>query len=325
MRIGVYLSTRPPQPLERMIEQARRLEQRGLELLWIGQLYEYEALALAALLGRETQRIALGTWVVPTYPRHPGVLAQQALTAQAASRNRLVLGIGLSHQVVIEKRLGLDFSRPVRHMREYLAVLLPLLRGEPVAHDGQLFRVRLSLNVPGAEAPQVLVGALGPQMLRLCARVADGVAIWLGGAEYLERFALAHLREASAAAGRPFPRIAVGLPIAVCRDRPRTGPSSRAAARRRPRTSRSWATRPRCAGSSRAWRRSGCRTSTPGACPSPRSPTRSSAPTRCSPSKEADSRVGRRAARRRRAKAGARARARVSRSAVIPAARRAAG
>ena len=219
MRIGVYLSTRPPQPLERMIEQARRLEQRGLELLWIGQLYEYEALALAALLGRETQRIALGTWVVPTYPRHPGVLAQQALTAQAASRNRLVLGIGLSHQVVIEKRLGLDFSRPVRHMREYLAVLLPLLRGEPVAHDGQLFRVRLSLNVPGAEAPQVLVGALGPQMLRLCARVADGVAIWLGGAEYLERFALAHLREASAAAGRPFPRIAVGLPIAVCRDR----------------------------------------------------------------------------------------------------------
>ena len=139
MRIGVYLSTRPPQPLERMIEQARALEQRGIELLWIGQLYDYEALALAALLGRETQRIALGTWVVPTYPRHPSVLAQQALTAQAASDNRLVLGIGLSHQVVIEKRLGLDFSRPVRHMREYLEVLLPLLRGEPVAHEGQLF------------------------------------------------------------------------------------------------------------------------------------------------------------------------------------------
>jgi 5,10-methylenetetrahydromethanopterin reductase len=171
-------------------------------------------------LGRETQQISLGTWVVPTYPRHPSVLAQQALTAQAASRNRLVLGIGLSHRVVIEKRLGLDFSRPVRHMREYLEVLLPLLRGSSVAHDGQLFRVRLSLNVPGAEAPPVLVGALGPQMLRLCARLADGVAIWLGGAEFLERFAHAHLREASDAAGRAFPRVAVGLPIAVCTDRP---------------------------------------------------------------------------------------------------------
>jgi F420-dependent oxidoreductase-like protein len=219
VRIGVYLSTLPPQSLEQIIEQACRLEQRGFGLLWISQLNDYEALTLAALVGRETQRIALGTWVVPTYPRHPGVLAQQALTAQAASGNRLVLGIGLSHQVVIEKRLGLDFSRPVRHMREYLEVLTPLLRGEPVAHEGQCFRVRMTVSVADAKAPPVLVGALGPQMLRLSARLADGVAIWLGGAEFLERFALAHLREASAAAGRPFPRVAVGLPIAVCRDR----------------------------------------------------------------------------------------------------------
>jgi 5,10-methylenetetrahydromethanopterin reductase len=219
VRIGVYLSTRPAQPLERLIEQARQLEQRGLDLLWIGQLYDYDALALAALLGRETQRIALGTWVVPTYPRHPSALAQQALTAQAASGGRLVLGIGLSHRVVVEKRLGLDYSRPVRHMREYLEVLLPLLRGEAVAHDGECFRVRLAVAVPGANAPQVLVGALGPQMLRMSARLADGVAIWLGGAEFLERFALAHLREASASTARPFPRVAVGLPIAVCRDR----------------------------------------------------------------------------------------------------------
>jgi len=219
VRIGVYLSTRPPQPLERMIEQARGFEERGLDRVWIGQLYEYDALALAAVLGRETQRIGLGTWVVPTQPRHPSALAQQALTAQAASGNRVVLGIGLSHRVVIEKRMGLDFARPVRHMRECLEVLLPLLRGEPVSHAGECFRVRLAVSVPGAIAPPVLVGALGPQMLRLSARLADGVAIWLGGAEFLERFALAHLREASAAAGRPFPRLAVGLPIAVCRDR----------------------------------------------------------------------------------------------------------
>jgi F420-dependent oxidoreductase-like protein len=219
VRIGVYLSTRPALPLARMIEQARQLEERGLDQLWIGQLYDYDALLIAALLGRETERIALGTWVVPTWPRHPVALAQQALTTQAASGNRLVLGIGLSHRVVIEKRLGLDFSRPVRHMREYLEVLLPLLRGERVAHEGACFRVRTTVSVPDAKAPTVLVGALGPQMLRLCARLADGVAIWLGGAVFLERFALPALREASAVAGRPFPRLAVGLPIAVCRDR----------------------------------------------------------------------------------------------------------
>src|SRR5262245_60560660 len=219
MRIGVYLSTRPAQPLARIIERARRLEQRGIAQLWISQLYDYDALVLAALVGSETQRIALGTWVVPTFPRHPAAMAQQALTAQVASGNRLVLGIGLSHPVVIEKRLGIPFARPVRHMREYLEVLLPLLRGEPVAHEGACFRVRMTASVPDAKPPPVLVGALGPQMLRLCARLADGVAIWLGGAGFLERFALEPLREASAAAGRPFPRLAVGLPIAVCRDR----------------------------------------------------------------------------------------------------------
>ena len=205
--------------MERMLERARAFEARGFELIWLSQLYDYEALSLAALVGRETARTAIGTWVVPTWPRHPTVLAQQALTAQAASGNRLILGIGLSHQVVIEKRLGLDFGRPVRHMREYLEVLLPLLRGEPVAYRGQAYRVRLTVAVPAAQAPQVFVGALGPQMLRLSARLADGVAIWLGGAEYLERFALAELRAGAEAGGRPLPRIAVGLPVAVCSDR----------------------------------------------------------------------------------------------------------
>jgi F420-dependent oxidoreductase-like protein len=218
VRIGIYLSSRPAGPLEAMLARARELEELGIDQIWISQLYDYEALVLAALLGRETERVELGTWVVPTYPRHPTVLAQQALTAQAASGNRLLLGIGLSHQVVIEKRLGLDFSKPVRHMREYLEVLLPLLRGEPVDHRGEEFRVRLTVAVPEAKAPPVLVGALGPQMLRLSARLADGVAIWIGGAEYLERFALEQLRAASRAAGRPFPRLAVGLPIAVCSD-----------------------------------------------------------------------------------------------------------
>jgi len=219
VRIGIFLSNNPAAPLDSMISRARALEARGFELVWLSQLYDYEALSLAAMLGLQTQRMALGTWVVPTYPRHPTVLAQQALTAQAASGNRLVLGIGLSHKVVIEKRLGLNFGKPVRHMREYLEVLLPLLRGEAVAHRGQEFNVRLTVAVPGTQAPPVYVGALGPQMLRLAARLADGVAIWLGGAEYLERFALAELREGARSAGRSLPRIAVGLPIAVCSDR----------------------------------------------------------------------------------------------------------
>jgi F420-dependent oxidoreductase-like protein len=218
MRIGLYLMNNPPRPLDRVIEQAQRAEAAGLHTFWISQLYDYDALTLLALLGRETHRIELGTWIVPTFPRHPSVIAQQALTAQAASDGRVLLGIGLSHKVVIEKRLGLDFARPIGHMREYLEVLLPLLEGEEVHHKGAHYRVRLQLNVPRASRPPVLVAALGPQMLRLAGRLADGAAIWLGGEKYLREFALPTLREAAESAGRPAPRVVVGLPVAVCDD-----------------------------------------------------------------------------------------------------------
>jgi F420-dependent oxidoreductase-like protein len=145
-------------------------------------------------------------------------MAQQALTVQASSGGRLVLGIGLSHEAVMSKRLGIPFTRPVGHMRDYLEVLMPLLQGARVDHSGVEHHVRLQLGVPGVAAPQVLVGALGPQMLRLTGRLADGAAIWLGGQRYLEDFALPLLNESARKAGRPAPRVAVGLAVAVCDD-----------------------------------------------------------------------------------------------------------
>ena len=216
MRIGLYLGNVPARTLDRVLQSVRRAEAAGFRTLWFGQLYDYEALSLIALAGRETSRIELGTWVVPTYPRHPATLAQQALTAQAASGGRLALAVGLSHRAVIEKRLGLDYGRPVRHMREYLEVLRPLLAGEKAEHRGEEFRVRLRVGVPGAGPPPLLLAALGPQMLRLAGRLADGAALWLGGPRYLEELAVPTLREAADRAGRPPPRIVAGLPVCVC-------------------------------------------------------------------------------------------------------------
>jgi F420-dependent oxidoreductase-like protein len=120
------------------------------------------------------------------------------------------------------RRLGLPFEKPIRHMREYLEVLQPLLAQTRVEYAGVEQRIRLQLTLPGVTAPPVLLGALGPQMLRLAGRLADGVAIWLGGARYLRDFALPQLLEVAAAANRPDPRIVVGLPVAVCDD-PETG------------------------------------------------------------------------------------------------------
>jgi len=240
VRIGFYVSADGSTPIEILLRRFERAEALGFHTAWIGQLFDHDALTLLALAARATRRIELGTWVVPIQPRHPSVMAQQALTVQAASNGRLVLGVGVSHAAVVEKRLGLPYARPALRMREYVQVLRPLLAGEPVRFEGETLRVDLELGT-AADPPPLFLAALGPQMLDVAGGLADGVAIWLGGPRYLERYALPRIREAADAAGRPVPRIACGLPVAVASDTARArraaeeflAPSSRLPAYRR--------------------------------------------------------------------------------------------
>jgi len=217
MRIGLYISASADTPIDTVLDHFARAEKRGLHTAWTGQMFDFDALTLLALASARTRRIELGSWVVPTYPRHPSALAHQALTVQAASSGRLVLGVGVSHAAVVERRLGLDYSKPLRHMKEYLEVLRPLLAGEQVSYAGDEFRVKLQAGTLAADPPPVLVAALGPKMIDLAGRLADGVAIWLGGPRYLESFAIPRLLRAARDAGRPPPRIVSGVPIAVTR------------------------------------------------------------------------------------------------------------
>jgi F420-dependent oxidoreductase-like protein len=189
-------------------------EADGFKAAWASSA-GFDPLMLLALAGQATQSIELGTAVVPTFPRHPVTLAQQALTVQAASNNRFALGIGLSHRVSIEDRLGLDYSRPILHMREYLTVLRGALTGAPVRFTGQLYKVNTQVNIPNVSAPPVIVAALGEQMLKLAGRLADGTITWMGGPKYLETVAIPTINAAAKAAGRPAPRIVAGFPIAV--------------------------------------------------------------------------------------------------------------
>ena len=220
MKIGLMIASAGSPDLESVLAQIERAEELGLDSAWIPSVRSYDALTVLALAGQRTKRIELGTFVIPTYPRHPAALAEQALAVQAASGNRLALGIGLSHRVTMEGMLGFDWSHPVRHMREYLSCLAPLLRGEPTSFSGEEFRIEgYQLTVPGASPPPVLVAALGPQMLRLCGRLADGTAVWMGGARYLAEHCVPVIAAAAREAGRPAPRIVAGLPMLVT-DRP---------------------------------------------------------------------------------------------------------
>ncbi len=219
MRIGTMLSM-PGDVVSTgvLIERAVAAEQAGFASAWLPQVGTVDALTALALAGRDTDRIELGTAVVPTYPRHPVMLAEQALTVQNATGNRLALGIGLSHKFFIENSLGLDYSRPIPHTRDYLTVLNGLLDGEAVDHSGDEYTVKAQLNVVDARRPPVLVAALGPAMLRLCGRLADGTVTWMGGIDYLRDVAVPTMSAAAEAAGRPTPRFVAMVPVLLSDD-----------------------------------------------------------------------------------------------------------
>jgi F420-dependent oxidoreductase-like protein len=201
-----------------LVARARELESRGFATVWVPHVFGPDAVGIAAVVGHETRRIEVGTAVVPTLPRHPAALAQQALTAAAACRGRFTLGIGLSHPSLMEGMLGLSYARRARHMREYLAVLGPLLRGERVDFSGDGFRVHLALGVPDARPVPILLAALGDRMLRLAGRHAAGTILWMTGFRTLEHHIVPKLRAAAREAGRPAPRIVAGMHVALTGD-----------------------------------------------------------------------------------------------------------
>lgn len=221
MRIGIHvaLSGRADNAITELVEAARHAHEAGLDF-WVPQLTDIDALTALAAVGREVPGLQVGTAVVPTYPRHPMVMAMQALTVQAATGGRLVLGIGLSHQVVIEGAFGLSFSKPVRHMREYLEILMPLLHDGTVAFEGEELTARpfAPMKPAGATPPPVLVAALGTQMLNLAGRLADGTALWMVGPRTIADHIVPTITKAAQDAGRPAPQVAVGLPVSVTAD-----------------------------------------------------------------------------------------------------------
>lgn len=215
MRIGIFAGDGS---IEDLLDRARRAEADNFDSFWLPQIFGIDALSAHTLIGHLVPRIELGTAVVPTYPRHPAVLAGQALTVSAASGGRLTLGVGLSHQMVIEDMYGYSFDKPVRHMREYLSALVPLCAGEPVDFEGETLTAKVGLAVPGARPVPVLVAALGPKMLRLAAERTAGTVTWMTGPRTLADHTVPTITAAAESAGTGPMRVVGALPVAVTDD-----------------------------------------------------------------------------------------------------------
>ncbi len=219
MKIGVMVGGQSfDGTLDGLVGWGRDLEARGFDTLWIPHVFGLDAITVAAVVGRETRRIELGTSVVPTQPRHPTAMAQQAVTAALASNGRFTLGIGLSHPPVIERMLGLSYARRVAHMREYVEVLLPMLDGKPARFEGTEFKVDFPTRFPASPRVPLMLAALGDRMLELAGSRTDGTLLWMVGPRTIESHIAPKIRQAAAAAGRPSPRIVAGVHVALVSD-----------------------------------------------------------------------------------------------------------
>lgn len=215
MRYGAMISGAT---VDEVVDDVRRLSGEGYSSAWLTDAFGFEPLTVLAIAGREVAGIELGTAVVRTHPRHPVQLAQQALTANEALGGRLSLGIGPSHRSSIEAAFGLSYDRPLRHVREFLEVLGPLLRDGSVSHHGAVYDAEASLYIDAGRPCQVLVGALGPGMLRLAGVLADGTITYLVGPRTLNEVTAPVLTAAAAEAGRAVPRIVAMLGVCVTDD-----------------------------------------------------------------------------------------------------------
>src|SRR5215470_17280481 len=223
MRIGLMIGPekgRYRQKVAQLIADAETAERQGFTSVWIPQIPgDFDALTAMTLLGRATERIELGTAVLPIQTRHPIAMAQEALSIQAVCEGRFTLGVGASHHWIIEDMLGLSYERPAHHMRNYLEVLNAALRGPgsvDVENDG--YRVHSPIDVTDRSPNPVLLAALGPVMLRLAGEQASGTILWMADERAVAEHVVPRIAKAAAESGRPAPRIVAGVPVVVCRN-----------------------------------------------------------------------------------------------------------
>src|SRR5215813_13104839 len=221
MRIGLMIGTekgRYRQKVAQLIADAETAERQGFASVWIPQIPgDFDALTAITLMGHATTRIEMGTAVLPIQTRHPIAMAQEVLSVQAVCEGRFTLGLGTSHDWVIEGMLGLSYERPAHQMRNYLEVLQAALAGPgSVDVENDEYRVHSPMDVTDLGPQPVLLAALGPVMLRLAGEQASGTILWMADERAVAEHVVPRITKAAAEAGRPAPRVVAGVPVVLC-------------------------------------------------------------------------------------------------------------
>jgi F420-dependent oxidoreductase-like protein len=224
MRVGLMIGSDKERTrserVQALIDDARAIDRAGFASVWLPQVPGYlDAMTAIAAIGQVTERVELGTSVVPVQTRHPVPMAQQALTTQALCGGRFTLGLGTSHHWIVQDQLGLPYERPARLMCDYLQVLDAIFAGPgQVDVENEGFRVHTPVDVVDATPMPVLIAALAPVMLRIAGEHASGTILWMADERAIAEHVLPRITKAASRAGRRPPRIVAGVPVTLCRN-----------------------------------------------------------------------------------------------------------
>ncbi len=219
---GIIVMARPDAPnlVDDVIAQAKRADELGVAHVWLPQQQNYDALALAALVGAAVPGPGVGTAVVPINPRHPLIVASLAQTAQAAAHGNFSLGLGLGARQMERQAFGTEWPDTITRLREHLTILASVFdTGGVDFHGGELSASPTwPVRVPGGTPIPVYVAAMGPRALRVTGELADGTLPYLAGPRTIEEFIVPEITKAAAGAGRPAPRIIAMVPVLLSDD-----------------------------------------------------------------------------------------------------------
>lgn len=207
--------------MEESIARARTAERLGFESVWTTQLPDARDAALVlAAYAAHTERVHLGTGVLPIYTRHPTAMAQMAATLDEVSGGRFILGIGISHKVTVEGMWGLQLEHPVDAMREYLTIVRSSLRDGTCSFEGRYFTARWGYSAPRRPDVKIMISALNPRMLELAGELADGIVLYMSAPRYITEAILPAVAAGREKAGKTMEGfdVVAAIPVSLTSD-----------------------------------------------------------------------------------------------------------
>jgi len=203
--------------LETAIQRAELAERLGYASVYVTHIAGRDSVTTLMAYACRTERVALGTGVMPIYSRTPVATAQSFATLDEYSRGRAVIGLGVSHRPVVESWYDQTIDKPLRDMREYVGIVRAIMRGEdPPNGDRFKSHFRFMAYDVRPDLP-IQLAALSPGMLRLSGEIADGVVLWLCTPDYIREVVVPSVSEGREKAGKPLDgfEIVAAVPSAV--------------------------------------------------------------------------------------------------------------